>query len=97
MALWIPPAAREQRFVCRVPGPEGPCGAVFATEAGLVRHLRSCTAAHEGEIRTGSIRHRVPALDAWDPEVEQHMRHVGRRMVAEGRMRVKPSERAGFS
>lgn len=76
------------------------CGTVF--ELGKVReyqrHLRRCAAEHIDEIRKGSPHTRMPFLspNAWDPEVEEHMRAVGRRMAAEGRLEVKKSERAGF-
>jgi hypothetical protein len=39
----------------------------------------------------------MPVFEEWDPEVAAHLRKVGERMVAEGRLEVKPSERAGFS
>jgi len=33
--------------------------------------------------------------ESWDPEVEAHMREVGRTMLREGRLEVLPHERAG--
>jgi hypothetical protein len=35
--------------------------------------------------------------ESTDPEVEEHLLKVGKKMRAEGRWTVKPSERAGFS
>jgi hypothetical protein len=35
--------------------------------------------------------------DSWDPEIRQHMDKVGERMKREGRLVVRPNERAGFS
>ncbi len=89
--------------VCRVlvdAAEERVCGRVFELEKEreYQRHLRRCTADHIDQIRQGSPRTRLPFLDpnAWDPEVEAHMRTVGERMIREGRLEVKKSERAGF-
>jgi hypothetical protein len=35
--------------------------------------------------------------ESWDVEVEEHLRKVGERMKREGRLTVRPNERAGFS
>ena len=101
MTLWIPASAREPEalFVCRIPRGGGICGEKFATARSLDAHLRLCTSRHEQEVHTSSLKARMPIFDeeSWDPEVAAHMREVGRRMKAEGRLTVKPSERAGFS
>ena len=84
-------------WVCRVPvnGDGDVCGAVFASEVSLVRHLRECTARHEDLIASGSIEKRIPILasDQWSPEAEKHLERVGERMLAEGRWHLKPNER----
>jgi len=87
------------RFVCRVPtGPRSVCGAEFTSHASLMRHLRNeCVSRHEQEIRTLSLKQRMPMFQSWDPEVDAHMKKVRDRMLKEGRWHVKPNERAGFS
>jgi hypothetical protein len=87
--------------VCRVAVGDGQvCGKLFyaGEESAFERHVGRCAREHIAEIVQGSPRSRIPVLDpkTWDPEVEDHMRAVGRRMLEEGRMTVKPSERAGF-
>lgn len=65
------------------------------------RHVGECARKHLDEIRALAPSH----VDAggpfdpnnWDPEVDEHMRGVGRRMLKEGRWEVKPHERAGLS
>jgi hypothetical protein len=37
-----------------------------------------------------------PENESTDVEVEEHLRKVGKRMLAEGRWVVKPNEKAGF-
>lgn len=78
---------------CTVPG----CGARFyaGEEQAWQRHVGSCARANLDRIRS-SIE-AMPIMEDFDPEVSEHMRGVGRRMLAEGRLEVKPSERAGFS
>lgn len=89
-------------FRCMVPVDRGGavCGAVFSRDQHDLyeRHIGRCAEQHEDVWRQASPRHRLPVFDEsnWDPEVAAHMRDVGRRMLAEGRMTVKPSERAGF-
>lgn len=95
--LWIPPASREE-FVCRMPvGPDEICGHVCFSDLELARHLKRCLSEHEGDMHAARLENRIPMLDHPDPELEAHMRAVGRRMLAEGRWRVLKSERAGFS
>jgi hypothetical protein len=79
------------------------CGAEFGEgqEEVWQRHVGACARAHIDEIRasTPSARNRGGPFDpeTFDPEVDAHMAEVGRRMRAEGRLEVLPSERAGFS
>ena len=91
-------------MVCRVPvGPDEDdiCGELFypGEERKWAKHCGECAAQHRDVIEQQSPRNRLPIFDenAWDPEVAEHMRKVGERMKAEGRLEVLPSERAGFS
>lgn len=62
------------------------------------RHVNACARRNMDEIQAEVERRRKSVFheDAWDPEVAAHMRKVGERMIEEGRLEVKPSERAGF-
>lgn len=94
--LWIPPADR-QKFVCRMPvGSDEVCGHVCESQAQLDRHLRHCVARNEQAMHEARLESRIPMLEHPDPEVERHMKAVGRRMLEERRWIVKPSEKAGF-
>jgi len=96
--LIVPPeyADRRPAFACNV------CGSQFPNEQRAVyeRHVGECARAHEAEILAmrPSVRLKGGPFDpeSWDPEAEAHMRKVGERMLREGRMEVKPAERAGF-
>lgn len=65
------------------------------------KHVGECARAHMDEILASrpSERNKGGPFDpeTWDPEVEAHMREVGKRMLAEGRLEVLPHERAGHS
>lgn len=99
----IEQAEDQGGHICRVlvdAEEERICGTTFALddEAGYLRHLRQCVSDHRDVIHAASPRTKMPWLDpeAWDPEIDEHMRKVGERMLEEGRFEVKPSERAGF-
>lgn len=93
------PSGYEQRvaFTCNV------CGAGFPQEQALAweRHVGACARGHMDEIMASSPREQARGgpfdPENWDPEVEAHMREVGRTMLREGRLEVKPRERAGHS
>lgn len=88
----------DRLFVCRVPLGEGVCGHVETDERSHIAHMRRCAREHAQEIHDASPRTRLPAIfESPDPEVDAHMKRVGDRMRREGRLVVKPSERAGFS
>jgi hypothetical protein len=78
------------------------CGAEFAEGDNVIAHMRKCVNAAGHDVQQDRID-KVDRLEifldpnAWDPEVEAHLRKVGERMRAEGRWEVKPNERAGFS
>jgi hypothetical protein len=63
-------------------------------------HTVRCARRHIDEIRAmaPSEKHKGTVFDpeTWDPEIDEHMRKVGQRMIAEGRLTVRKSERAGF-
>ena len=95
--LWIPPS-RGGDWVCRVPtGTHSVCGTRFDSEGAMMRHVKRCVAENATAIHEAPLLARVPGLAPADPEIEAHMRQVAKRMLAEGRWEVKPSERAGFS
>jgi hypothetical protein len=76
------------------------CGRVYGPDerAAFERHCGNCAREHMDEIKKAGIAHRVPIMDpaTWDPEVEAHMNELGKRMLREGRLTVRPNERAGF-
>lgn len=93
------PSGHEDVIVgrCTVPG----CGARFyrGEEAAWQKHVGPCARANLDRIHE-MIEQKSPAAfreDNWDPEVAAHMRQVGKRMLEEGRLEVKPHERAGHS
>ncbi len=79
------------------------CGSQFGEGQETVweKHVGQCARAHMDEIHASKPSERLKGgpwdPQNWDPEVDAHMLKVGRRMLAEGRMEVKPSERAGLS
>lgn len=78
------------------------CGERFeeaGSEQEWQRHVGACARAHMAEIHAESERRRASVFseESWDPEVAEHLRKVGERMVKEGRMEMRPNERAGFS
>ncbi len=83
---------------CLVPG----CGQVFhrGQEDLWQKHVGWCARRNRDALEESiaEIRERRGVLDpdAWDPEIHEHMQKVGRRMRREGRLTVKPNERAGF-
>lgn len=81
--------------VCRVPG----CGAKFfkGQEEAWQRHVGKCARANIDRLRSMSPRNKHSGIfdeAAWDPEVASHLKTVGRRMLEEGRLEMRPSERA---
>lgn len=78
----------------------GVCEVPFYSDRDTRAHLRS--AAHRDaidqamEARRAQQKRLAIFYESVDPEVDEHMTKVGKRMLAEGRMTVKPNERAGF-
>lgn len=93
----IVPSSAERPVVgkCTVPG----CDLVFyaGEEVAWQRHVGPCARANLDKIRAVMREQPVFSEDNWDPELAKHMRGVGKRMLKEGRLEVKPHERAGFS
>lgn len=86
-------------MVCRVPvNADETCGKAFfpGEERAFNRHVAECAQANAEAIHAASPRTRLEVLEPWDPEIAAHMKKVGERMLEEGRLEVKPSERAGF-
>jgi hypothetical protein len=84
-------------MVCTVPTGGGEvCGKRFypGEERAWQRHVGECARAHEAEIAAVSLKRRMPVFDddTWDPEWAEHMRKLGARMKAEGRLETKPHE-----
>jgi hypothetical protein len=76
------------------------CELVFYDQAEARRHFERNARKHAemaNEARTERLEERMPVFDEWDPEVAEHMRKVGKRMLKERRLEVRPEERAGFS
>lgn len=78
------------------------CGEMFAPGDNVVAHMKKCVtdAGHDHRQDHEDRKERLAIFydrEAWDPEVEDHLRKVGQRMLKEGRWEVKPNERAGFS
>ena len=96
--LWIPPSARESERDERTFG----CHLCLRTWPKRQRreweqHFAQCVSDHRDEIARLSDAQRLGGvLDPMDPEIAEHMRKVGERMIREGRLEVKPNERAGF-
>jgi hypothetical protein len=79
------------------------CGSEFGEGQEQVwqRHVGDCARRHMDEILAmrPSERNKGGPWDpeTWDPEVDAHMREVGRRMLRERRLEVLPHERAGHA
>jgi hypothetical protein len=94
--IYVPSDYADRQVIvgrCLVPG----CGAIFhaGEEAAWQRHVGKCARANMDKIKAAT---KLPAaMEDWDPEITAHMRGVGERMIEEGRLEIKPNERAGFS
>lgn len=96
LTILVPPSHADRpppAFICLVPGCEVTFGEHERRE--YQEHTGRCARENMDKIRAQTAPHPVLGGD-FDPEVTAHMRKVGQRMLAEGRMEVKPSERAGF-
>jgi hypothetical protein len=76
------------------------CGVPVYSTRDLIAHFQ--TANHRLAYATAlADRHDVKTRlrlfhEPQDPEIEEHMKRVGKRMLQEGRWTVHPSEKAGF-
>lgn len=99
LTIILPRSAAQEHvpFRCTI------CGARFTRSQSELyeRHVGKCARQNIDEIRANapSARRAGTPFDPnnWDPEVQEHMLEVGRRMILEGRLEVKPHERAGNS
>jgi hypothetical protein len=92
--IWTPNSDREVIGKCYA------CGLEFyeGEEKTAPLHMGKCARANLDKLKARDDR--LPLFRPEsnpDPEVEAHLLEVGKRMVREGRMVVKPNERAGFS
>lgn len=78
--------------LCRV------CGERFykGRESEWQKHVGKCAKRNIDELRAESLRQRIPIFDenTWDPEVAAHLKRVGVQMLREGRLEMRPHERA---
>lgn len=75
------------------------CGVPFFRDRDVKQHLASpghAEMVERAREARGRRDQRLAIMRHPDPEVAEHMAGVGRRMLREGRLTVKPSERAGF-
>lgn len=99
LQILVPPGLADEVVIvgrCTVPG----CGATFreGEEQAWQQHVGKCARAHIDRLHAVMDRAGAGPLGGdWDPEVTRHMRKVGEMMIREGRLTVKPSERAGFN
>lgn len=85
----------------RVVGTCNICGQRFeeeGAEQAWQEHVGACAKQHMDRIQADVEKRRKSIFnaDAWDPEIRAHMDKVGERMIEEGRLEVRPNERAGF-
>lgn len=103
LTLYVPKGLEDRGPLvgrCLIPG----CGAKFYRGEGAVwqKHVGDCARRHADRVEAArpSVKDKGGPFDPnnWDPEVEAHFRtRVGPRMKEEGRLEVRPNERAGFS
>lgn len=98
LQIILPSSVEKPKWRCTVPtGPGKVCGHPAWSEREALSHAETCANQHENEIHAESPRSKLPFFyDSeryGDPEYEQHMAKVGKRMVAEGRMETRPNER----
>lgn len=74
------------------------CGQRFyrGEEANYIRHAGPCARKNIDKLQEQRAQEKASIFAPWDPEVNEHLLGVGRTMRAEGRMTMKPSERAGL-
>jgi hypothetical protein len=57
------------------------------------KHVGDCARQNMTEIVAKSPKGTVWDDEEWSPEASKHVREVGERMLKEGRLEMKPSER----
>lgn len=96
LTIHVPKGYEERKGtrigVCHV------CGALFfkGETVAWQKHVGKCARANIDRLRAQSLRARAPIFDEnnWDPEVAAHLKKVGKRMLEEGRLEMRPNERA---
>lgn len=92
LTLWVPQDPTREVFgKCTVPG----CGRIFyaGEEQAWQRHVGPCARANLDRIEAVTRQEPVFSEENWNPDAARHLRGVGRRMLAEGRMEMFPSEK----
>jgi hypothetical protein len=89
---------------CEVCEEQMPSGQVipvpFYSDRDVVTHMASAAHKDRVELARAEEAQRKSRLEAFtttsDPEIAAHLQKVGKKMLAEGRMVVKPHEKAGM-
>lgn len=91
--IWIPPQFREPNGHCNICDED-----LYGTVGDMQKHMASCARANIDTIRAAapSAKNKGGPFDPdnWDPEVEEHLKKVGERMLKEGRLEMHDNERA---
>ena len=89
MTRIILPGVGEADWVCTL------CGETFDTQRAQEQHVGPCARSQMDEIhKVLEVRKRsIFDESQWNPDVAAYLREVGDRMVAEGRLEMRPNER----
>jgi len=93
LTIWTPPGSGPPNGYCSI------CDCdLWGTVGDLQKHMAACARENIDTIRAAapSAKNKGGPFDPenWDPEVEAHLREVGKRMLKEGRLEMHDSERA---
>lgn len=102
--IYVPPGMADERaivghcWVCQLVTGEA---TIFreGEEQAWQRHVGECARKHMAAIQAASPSERNRGTvfgESQDPEVEEHLLGIGRRMKRENRWELKPGERAGL-
>lgn len=89
--IWIPKQGPPNGH-CNVCGED-----LWGTVGDMQRHMGACARRNIDAIRAASpsVKWADSVFDQgiWNPDAEAHLERVGKRMLAEGRLEMKPHER----
>ena len=92
LTIWIPDAHREPNGHCNICDED-----LFGTVGDMQKHMSACARREIDAIRAAAPSQRKKGgpfdPELWDPEAEAHIRAVGERMLAEGRLEMRENER----